>query len=84
MQTQIVQALAAFGISDVAFYPVPETDIIAIRITDQPYRDHRVAEMVAREIVAPVLATLGLTSSGFASNARYADDDKLGAVIFVR
>jgi hypothetical protein len=75
-QTLIVSTLASFGISNVAFHAIGSTT--AIRITDQPYRDHKVADMIARDILVP----MGVSLSGFASNALFDTDDRTGMVVF--
>lgn len=76
-QGQIAAALADFGVSDVAFLPVEGTDLTAVRVTDQPYRDHEVAKLLA-EIIRPLAPV-----NSVASNALYDGDDRLGAVIFI-
>ena len=77
-QTLIISTLASFGISNVAFHPMAGSTTTAIRITDQPYRDHKVADMIARDILVP----MGVSLSGFASNALFDTDDRTGMVVF--
>lgn len=79
----VIAALVPYGIASIDFIPVEDTLITAIRITDQPYagqQGHETLSMIAQDIIAP----LGLTICGVASNARYEGDDAVGGVIHVR
>ena len=80
LQTQIVEALAQYGVTEVAFYDIDETSLTAIRLTDHDYRDHEVVQMIAYDILSP----MGVDISSYGSNAFYATDEKKGAVIVVR
>jgi hypothetical protein len=78
---RIIAALTDLGgepvANAIAFYPVPETDIVAVRVTDQPY-NRGTADLLA-EVIRPIVPV-----NSVASNSLYADDDRLGAVIFIR
>lgn len=79
MRSEIVSALAEFGVTDVAFIAIPETNVTALRITDFNF-DHETTQMIADDIIRP----MGVGIFGFASNALYEGDDKVGAVIHIR
>lgn len=77
---EIVSNLASYGIQEVAFYDIPETRMTALRMTDQPFNDIDLVNMIAADIVEPC----GVEISMVGSNSRYANDDKIGGVIIFR